>query len=160
MPIPTKIHSFEAKIYAIGVNRCVDVPLKIADALGGDRHIPVKGKIEGLDYRSTLAPSGNGRHRLFIHSRYWKSLNVDKGDLVKITIQVDREPRTVSAPDYIMESLRTNEAALKEFERLTTANKQRYVDFINQAKGRETRLKRLEQGIERLAERGEKRRKP
>ena len=159
MATQAKLHSFKAKIYAVGVNRCVDVPKKITDALGGDRHIPVKGTIEGLAYKSTLAPSGNGRHRLFIHSRYWKSLNLDKGDTVNITIQIDREPRTVSVPDDIIKSLQANEAALNEFERLTTANKQRYVDFICQAKSRETRLKRLEQGLERLVERGEKRRK-
>jgi hypothetical protein len=160
MAIPTKSHSFKARIYAIGINRCVDVPQKITAVLGGDLHIPVKGKIGGLDYRSTLAPSGNGRHRLFIHSRYWKSLKVDKGDMVTITIQIDRELREVSVPDDIIKSLQANEAALNEFERLTTTDKQRYVDFISQAKQPETRLKRLEQGLERLVERGEKRRKP
>ena len=58
------VHHFRAKIYAIGINRCVDVPQWVSKALGGQTHIRVTGMVGGEGFRSNLAPRGGGMHRL------------------------------------------------------------------------------------------------
>ena len=70
-------HRFRAKLYAVGVNRCVDVPPEVTDALGGETHIRVKGRVGDEPYRSNLAPRARGMHRLFVHSSIWRKLSVD-----------------------------------------------------------------------------------
>lgn len=46
---------FRARIYAVGVNRCVDVPQEVSHALGGQTHIRVKGVIGSEAFRSHIA---------------------------------------------------------------------------------------------------------
>ena len=48
---------FRARIYAVGVNRCVDAPQEVSHALGGQTHIRVKGVIGSEAFRSHIAPA-------------------------------------------------------------------------------------------------------
>ena len=49
--------SFKAKIYKVGINPCVKVPLRITKTMTAKRgYIPVTGTIEGYAFRQTLCP--------------------------------------------------------------------------------------------------------
>lgn len=89
---------FRARIYAVGVNRCVDVPQEVSHALGGQTHIRVKGVIGSEAFRSHIAPRGRGKHRLFIHSRIWRKLCIGIGDVVDIAIERDDAEWEISIP--------------------------------------------------------------
>ena len=84
-------HRFQATLYAVGINRCLDVPPEVSEALGGETHIRVKGSVGGEPYRSNLAPRGGGMHRLFVNSAIWRKLEVDVGDTVDIEIERDEQ---------------------------------------------------------------------
>jgi hypothetical protein len=157
--IEMKSHTFKAKIYSVGINRCVDVPAKIRKALGDDKHIPVAGTIDDLPFESTLTPRGDGLYRLFVHSSIWRKLGVDNGDSVTVKLRSGQAPDDLPVPDDVLESLLRNEDAKAIFDNLTTRSRNSYIAFINQAKNPETRKKRLEVGIERLLERGEKKKR-
>jgi hypothetical protein len=152
-------HTFKAVIYSVGINRCVDVPAKISKVLGDDKHIPVAGTIGDLPFESTLIPRGEGLYRLFIHSSLWRKLGVDNGDSVTVSLKPGRAPDDLPISDDVLESFLHHEEAKAIFDSLTTRSRNSYIAFINQAKHPETRKKRLEVGIERLLERGEKSRK-
>jgi hypothetical protein len=152
-------HTFKAKIYSIGINRCVDVPSKISKSLGDDKHIPVAGTIGDLPFESTLTPRGDGLYRLFIHSSIWKKLGVNNGDTITVSMQPGHAPNDLPVPADVMESLLRNEDAKAIFDNLTVRLRNSYINYINQARNPETRMKRLEVGIERLLERGEKKRR-
>ena len=74
------VYHFRGVLYAVGVNRCVDVPAEVSEALGGETHIRVRGTVGGEEFRSNLAPRGGGKHRLFVHSGIWRKLSIDVGD--------------------------------------------------------------------------------
>jgi uncharacterized protein YdeI (YjbR/CyaY-like superfamily) len=55
-------------------------------------------------------------------------------------------------PDFFMEGLKKNSAALSVFEKFSASNKREYVDWLNEAKTDETRSRRLETALEWIAE--------
>ena len=150
---------FTAEVYSVGINRCVDVPFEISQALGEAKYIPVKGTIGELPFRSTLTPRGEGLYRLFIHSSIWKRLGVDKGDKIEVYLEPDTAPGEPDIPDDVWQSLLNNDEAREIFENMTTRLRNSYITYINDAKTPETREKRLAVGIERLLERKSKPRK-
>ena len=145
---------FRAKIYQVGVNRCVDVPERVTRVLGPAKYIPVKGQVENIVFHSTLVPRGRGRHRLFIHSRIWRKLGLDTGGTVRITLSQDKQSREVVVPDEITAALGKRGEARAAFDALTATGRRAFVAWILQAKKPETRSRRIEIGMERLIERG------
>ena len=147
------VHRFRAKLYAVGVNRCVDVPPEVSEALGGETHIRVMGRVGGELYRSNLAPRGGGMHRLFVHSDIWRKLGVDVGDVVEVEIERDEQEWEITIPGDLAEAIPEGSETLEAFQALTVPNRKRFIDRIEEAKTPATRQRRIEQGIKLLIER-------
>ena len=149
--IPTEQpHVFQARIYKIGINRCVDVPRRVSAALDGGAHIPVHGWIEGLPLKSTLVPRGGGQHRLHVHSQIWRKLRVDAGDSVEVTLLLDTEPRDPAVPGDLAAALAETPRALGAFHRLTPALRREIVQWVSAAKRTGTREKRIALCVRRI----------
>ncbi len=61
-------------------------------------------------------------------------------------------PRTLEVPDYFLAALSKNKAAQASFDAGSPSFRREYVDWIVEAKAEATRLRRMEQAIEWLAE--------
>ena len=146
-------HRFRAKLYAVGVNRCVDVPPEVSEALGGETHIRVVGRVGGEPYRSNLAPRGGGMHRLFVHSDIWRKLGVDVGDEVDVEIERDEVEWEITVPADLVEAMPAGSEAMEAFQTLTVPNRKRFIDRIEETKTPATRRRRIEQGVQLLIER-------
>ena len=146
-------HRFRAKLYTVGVNRCVDVPPEVTVALGGETHIRVKGRVGGEPYRSNLAPRGGGMHRLFVHSTIWRKLGIDVGDVVEVELERDDEEWEITVPPDLAEAMPEGSEALEAFQALTVPNRKRFIDRIEETKTPATRKRRIEQGVQLLIER-------
>ena len=144
---------FRAELYAVGVNRCVDVPPKISEALGAETHIRVKGRVGDEPFRSNLAPRGGGMHRLFVHSDIWRRLGVDVGDVVEVEIERDEQEWEITVPGDLTEAMPEGSEALEAFQALTVPNRKRFIDRIEETKTPATRKRRIEQGVQLLVER-------
>ena len=147
------VHRFRANLYAVGLNRCVDVPPEVTHALGGETHIRVKGRVGGEPFRSNLAPRGGGMHRLFVHSGIWRQLGVDVGDVVDVEIERDDEEWEITLPADLAEAMPPGSDALEAFQALTVPNRKRFIDRIEESKTPATRERRIEQGVQLLIER-------
>ena len=147
------VHRFRAKLYAVGLNRCVDVPPGVTHALGGETHIRVKGRVGGEPFRSNLAPRGGGMHRLFVHSGIWRQLGVDVGDEVDVEIERDEDEWEITLPADLAEAMPAGSDALEAFQALTVPNRKRFIERIEQTKTPTTRKRRIEQGVQLLIER-------
>ena len=147
------VHHFRGVLYAVGVNRCVDVPPEVSEALGGETHIRVKGTVGGEQFRSNLAPRGGGKHRLFVHSGIWRKLGVDGGDIVDVEIERDDEEWEIAVPADLAETMPTGSEAQEAFHALTVPNRKRFIDRIEESKTSVTRKRRIEQGVQLLVER-------
>ena len=146
-------HHFRAELYAVGVNRCVDVPSEISQALGGETHIRVKGRVGEEPFRSNLAPRGGGLHRLFVHSDIWRKLGVDLGDAVHVEIEHNEVEWEITIPADLADAMPEGSEALEAFQALTVPNRKRFIDRIKEAKTPATRKRRIEQGVQLLIER-------
>ena len=62
------------------------------------------------------------------------------------------EPRALEIPDYLVAALKKTAAAQKHFDAFTPGKKREYVEWLTEAKTEATRLRRLEQAIEWIAE--------
>jgi uncharacterized protein YdeI (YjbR/CyaY-like superfamily) len=61
-------------------------------------------------------------------------------------------PRELAVPDYLSEALAQSPAAQQHFDAFSTSKKREYVDWLTEAKTDATRLRRLEQALEWIAE--------
>jgi hypothetical protein len=88
--------SFSAKIYKVGINPCVEVPLNITSKMTATKgYIPVKGKIKGHSFTQTLCPVKNAPYRLYVNGPMLKGSDTKLGDKVKFTLEQNTEPETV-----------------------------------------------------------------
>lgn len=154
----TKAYSFRARIYKVGINRCVDVPRQVSLVFGRDKYIPVQGEVEQLPLRSTVVPCGNGRHRLFLHSRIWRKLQMDAGDTVEVTLALDLESREIPLPEDLAAALAECPGALTVFQNMTVALRREFITWVFSARKEQTRSKRIQTGIARLLEMKRKKR--
>ena len=148
---------FQARLYKIGVNRAVDVPAKISEAFGGGGFIPVQGSIEGIPITSTLVPRGNGRHRLFVHSRIWNRLKIEKGDFVEVLLTRGEPPKEPAIPEDLASELQMTNGAAEAFRQVTPALRREFINWIQNAKQPETRAGRIRKGLPVLMARARKR---
>jgi hypothetical protein len=149
---------FVARIYKMGINRCVDLPEELSNALGGSRHIPVVAMVAGRSVRTTLVPAGGGRHRLFLNSPMRKAAGVDAGDLVGVLLKRDTASRELALPEELRRVLAKNLRARKAFREITPGLRREFLRWVLHAKNPETRERRIRKGIVVLIERASRRR--
>lgn len=143
-------HVFAAKIYKLWLIRFVDVPKEISRALGpAKERIPVCGTVEGLPLRTTLVPSGNGRHRLAIHGDIYRKLRIDAGAVVEISLELDEESREPVLPPSLIAALKFSKVAAHEFRAMTTALRRQIVRYITSTKSEATIERRVAKFITR-----------
>jgi hypothetical protein len=157
-------HIFIAPIEKIWIMRCVDVPpdasAALRDAAGANaKHPPVLGFIEGLPFKSTLSPAGEGCYRLHVHSRIWRKLKIDAGAEVEVTLMLDEAPRPAEVPADLAAALAAKPPALKIFNALTLALRRQVLWYLNNAKHASTREKRVKLMVQRMLERAAKAKK-
>lgn len=61
-------------------------------------------------------------------------------------------PRRLNVPDYFLAALKAKEAGLGKFNAASTSFKREYVDWLEEAKTEATRLRRMDQAVEWIAE--------
>jgi len=129
----------------------IQVPAEVVAALGSSRRPPVRAKINGYTYRSSVASLG-GRFMLGISAEFRAGAGVAAGDEVEIEIELDTAPRVVSVPAEFAETLARDPAAGRAFEVLSYSKKRLLVDPIANAKTAETRDRNLAKAISSLRE--------
>jgi hypothetical protein len=157
MPRPTKAKpgagKFKAAIYRVGILYCVDVPVSLSKALGGDKYIPVTGTVNGTAMRGLLVPRGEGQHRFFLDGKLRKAVRAGQGDTVELALSRDLESREVPIPGDVLEAFEDEPGALEVFQNFTVARRREMLLWMLKAKGAETRAKRIARIVESMAKR-------
>jgi hypothetical protein len=147
MPIK---HTFKAIIQnAGGGGAFVEIPFDVEAAFGSKKP-KVKAMIEGIPYRGTLVRMGTECHLLLILKEIRDQIGKTFGDKVKVTVELDVEPRVVDVPPELAKAFKKENAAREVFESLAYSHRREYVGYITEAKKEETRLRRVAQTIEML----------
>ncbi len=145
-----KKHTFKATILdAGGGGAFVEVPFDVEAAFGSKRP-KVKAMIEGVPYRGILSRMGGPNHILVILKDIRAKIGKSFGDEVKITVELDTEPRVVEVPKDLIKELKKHKEAKAFFDKLSYTHQREYVMWINEAKKEETRARRIAQTVEHL----------
>ena len=146
----TKKQTFTATILnAGGGGAYVEVPFDVEAAFGSKKP-RVKATFEGVPYRGMLARMGTEHHVLIILKEIREKIGKTFGDEVKITVELDTEPRLIELPSELKKVFKTEKEAKAFFDKLSYTHQREYVMWINEAKREETRQSRILKAVEML----------
>ena len=142
--------SFEANIYKVGINPCVDVPLHITRKMVAVKgYIPIKGKIKGHSFQQTLLSVKNAEYRLYVNGPMLKGSGTKSADRVKFIIEQDFEPKTVPMPKEFKRKLEANDLTAA-FKKLTTGGQKEILKYLNFLKTEEALMRNIDKVISQL----------
>lgn len=148
------MESFEGRLVrpeGTGTWTYVDVPAAVSDRLGTPARLPVSGTVAGQPLRSTLMVFAGGARYLVVPRELREAAGVGPGDVVRVELEPDLEPRTVEAPPDLSAALEGTPGASAAFTRLANSHKKAYVDWIDAAKRPETRERRIFKSVDMIA---------
>ena len=140
---------FETTMLLTGNNTGIEVPPEVIDALGAGRTPPVTVTVNGYEYRSTVAVMG-GRHLIPFSSDKRAATGIQGGDPIVVDLEVDTTPRTVELPDDLAAALDAA-GARPAFDALSPSARKAHVTNVESAKAPETRQRRVETIVAKLA---------
>lgn len=145
---------FEAALEPAGDNGAWVVlkpPFRVEEAFGSRARVAVRGTINGFSFRTSLFPGGDGTHLMMVNKAMQKAAGVAAGDVVRVTMERDDEPRTVAVPAELAGALAAHPAARAAFDRLSPSHRREYADHVAGAKQAETRVRRAAKAVQALA---------
>lgn len=113
------------------------------------RRVKVRGTIDGYPYCGSIAPYG-GKHYMVVKKEIRGAIGKG-GDTVHVVTERDTEERTVGVPADFTRALAQDKQAKAFFDKSSYTNRKEYVEWIESAKKPETRARRIQQAVERLA---------
>ena len=141
---------FVAEVELEGVGAFVRLPADTADRFGTRARFPVLATFNGVPYRGSTMPTGDGRFCLGMTKAIRTELGVGAGDAVRVTIELDTAERTVEVPADLAAALAAHPGPAERFERLPYTRRKECVESLTSAKRAETRARRLEQAVARI----------
>jgi hypothetical protein len=136
---------------ARGGGALVALPADAADVLGAKRRVPVVAWFNEIEYRGSTMPTGGGSLCIGISKAVRAAAGVGIGDAVHVRIETDDAPRTIAVPGDLADALAA--AGLTDaFASLSYTHRREHVRSVEDAKRPETRARRIEQTVTRLAQ--------
>jgi hypothetical protein len=126
------------------------VPPDVATALGGLKQMRVFGTLNGVDYRSSTMPYGGRGLFMGVHKATRQATGVDFGDVVQIEITRDDSPRTLELAPELEAAFGAEPELRARFDALSFSRRRDLAAPIAEAKRPETRVRRLEEALDRL----------
>lgn len=120
----------------------MEVPFDVEKAFGSKRP-KIKANIEGVPYRGILTRMGSECHLLIILKGIREQVGKTFGDEIKISVELDTEPRVLEVPKDLLKELKKDKAAKAFFDTLSYTHQREYVTWIMEAKKEETRARRV-----------------
>ena len=126
----------------MGNNTGIEVPADVVAALDAGKRPPVVVRVNGYEYRSTVAPMG-GKFLLPFSADRRKESGIQGGDAIDVDLAVDTTPRTVDVPDDLQSALDASPAAAAAWDKLSYTHKKEHARSVLDAKRPETRTRRI-----------------
>ena len=144
--------SFEAEIYRVGINPCVDVPVRITERMEASKgYVRVKGKIKSYSFQQTLVPVKNADYRLYVNGFMLKGSNSKVGDTVLFQIEQDpiKKVVSVSMPKAFKNALQEN-GLFTQFKHLVPFRQKEILMYLNYLKTEEALSRNISKVVAQL----------
>ena len=149
------MYEFEATLIrpeGVGTWTYLNVPFDVEAEFGTKSQVRVKGTVNGVPYRGSLMPHGNGTHYLVVKKEIRDAANAVPGDVVQVAMERDMDKREVEVPNDFLTELEANPEAQQNFNGMSYSHQKEYITWIESAKKPETRAGRITKSIEKLQE--------
>jgi len=128
----------------------IHVPLDVPRIWRTRERLKVKGEINGFPFRTSLFPTGKGRHMMLVNKQMQKGGKVTTGSVAQFRLQPDTEPRIVIVPAELTSAFSGDRQLRRWFDRLNYSTRKDISNWITQVKSAEARERRAQQIAERL----------
>ncbi|HET7573065.1 MAG TPA: YdeI/OmpD-associated family protein [Gaiellaceae bacterium] len=122
---------------------------QVAEVGEGAKRFPVVATLNGREFRLSVARM-RGEFLLGLSRAVREAAGVEAGDTVQVTLTLDAAPREVEVPPALAEALAADTAARAGFDGLAYTHRKEYARWIAEAKGEDTRARRVAQALELL----------
>lgn len=136
---------FEAELIrpeGTGTWTFVTVPFQVEEVFGSKAQVKVRGTINGIAYKGSLMPHGDGKHYMVVNKSLRDEAEASAGIRVKVTLERDTEIREVRAPEDFLFELEANEEAKAYYNNLAYSFRKSMSCGLRQLKNR--KLERIE----------------
>lgn len=142
--------TFTTKLLQSGNNVGIHVPDEIVASFGVGKRVPVVVTVNGgYSYRNTISSMG-GRSLISFNADTRSKTGLGGGDEAEITLELDDAPRAVEMPAEFAEALKDDPDAAAAWARLAPSHQKEHARAIAEAKGDDTRARRIAKAIEKL----------
>ena len=135
---------------ATGSSAMVELPAEVGQALGKTGAMPVRCRINNIEFRTSISPTGIGTHTMVLNQQLRREAGFKAGDDVLLRLELDDEPRVVEIPADVQAALKASPAVLTRFSKLSYSHKKEYMDYIESSKTPQTRARRIAQLLAKL----------
>ncbi|HEY4938069.1 MAG TPA: YdeI/OmpD-associated family protein [Actinomycetota bacterium] len=143
---------FEAPIEAgPGGGAFVRLPAAAAEIFGTRARFPVQASFNGVAYRGSTMPLGDGTFCVGVTKAVQVQAGASVGDTVAVAVERDAGERTVDVPPDLAAALASHPEAAARFEAMGYTQRKEYAAWVASAKKPETRQRRLDQAIGKIA---------
>lgn len=126
------------------------IPPEVVESLGAGKKPAVLVTIKGYTYRNTVAVMGRD-FMVGVSAEHRAAAGVAAGDVLDITLELDTAPRLVEVPEDLAAALAAKSGARAAFDALSTSIRKEHVRQVESAKAAETRQRRIESIVAKLA---------
>lgn len=128
----------------------IEFPYDTEECFGKKGQVKVYVNVNGYEYRSSLARMGHHCHLVVFKKEHRLKTGLKAGDKIRVSIREDKDERMVEIPTDLHEALEVYPELLDFFKKMSYTHQKEYVEWICSAKKIETRLRRIEKGLETL----------
>jgi hypothetical protein len=115
----------------------------------GAKRFPARATINGVTLRTTVTKM-RGEYLFGLSRAAREQAEIEAGDTVTFTLELDTEPRTVEVPPALASALAADTEAQAAFDALAYTHRKEFARWVAEAKRDETRDKRVRTTIEML----------
>jgi hypothetical protein len=127
------------------------LPAAVSAKLPTRSMVTVEGTLADQPFVATLEPDGNGSHWLKVEKTLREKAGVAAGDTVALQVApVAKEPEP-KVPADLRQALSANAGAKATWKDITAVARRDWIHWISSGKKAETRLKRIDVAIDKLA---------
>ena len=126
------------------------VPLDVPRVWGARGRLKVKGEINGFPFRTSLFPTGKGRHMMLVNKKIQAGAKAVHGSVAQFRLEPDTEPRIAIVPAELKRAFGGDRILRRWFDRLNYSTRKEIADWITQVKSTGARERRSLQIAERL----------
>ncbi|MBG0560093.1 YdeI/OmpD-associated family protein [Actinoplanes aureus] len=141
---------FRAELQRTGGNTTgFQVADEIVDGLGGGGRPKVVVRVNGYEFRSSIARMG-GEYWLGVSADRRAAAGIEGGEVYDLEVELDTAPREIEVPDDLAAALAAEPAAKAFWDSMSFSNQRWHAEQLTSAKTAETRGRRLAKSLDLL----------